>query len=74
MNVYIIEPNIKDIKGKCLIAANNSNEAIRIFDYNYKYAVDDCEYPSKQWKCNIYEAEDIITTVITSQILIDAIV
>ena len=69
MNVYIIEVN-NQVAGKALVAANDSNEAGRIFNDHYGYATNN---PIKDWNCSISLSDVLQTNVNSPQVLLDCI-
>lgn len=70
MNVYLVETGYKEYKDKFLVAANDYNEAGRIFTeqinkyYGTKNAI-------KDLKCSINKQEEIQTNVNTPKILLN---
>ena len=66
MNVYIITTN-NEVAGHAIIAANDYNEAGRIFNDKYCHATNN---PMKDWNCNISLSDVLQTNVITPQLLL----
>lgn len=69
MNVYVIEAS-NQVAGKALIAANNPNEAGRIFNDRYGFAANK---PTKDWNCIISLSDVLQTNVNSPQVLLDCI-
>lgn len=70
MTVYLIETHYKEVNDKFLVAANDSNEAGRIFneEMNYWYGTKNL---IKELKCTITKQEEIQTNVNTPKILLN---
>mgnify|MGYP007012499913 CR=1 FL=1 len=69
MNTYIIEVN-NQVAGKALIAANDYNEAGRIFNDLYRFVTNN---PIKDWNYNISLSDILQTNVNSPQVLLDCI-
>lgn len=69
MNVYIIETN-DVVVGRALIAANDYNEAGRIFNDYFTHITPN---PIKDWTCCINLSDTLQTNVTIPQVLIDFI-
>jgi hypothetical protein len=72
MNVYIIEPNSNEYIGRCIIAANDFNEASRIFNQQmvYDFAAKNA---IKTWNCCVVLSDKLQTIVNTPDVILDCI-